>query len=328
MNLIKNDWGLFMKKIGVNICCYNEEGNIELMYEAVSKEMQAFPQYEYEIVFSDNNSSDKSQEILKNLCEKDKHVKAIFNLSNYGADRSANNLLINSTADAWIGITCDFQDPPSMIPIFIREWEKGYKIVWGQKTKSKENIIKRFCRNIFYKIIDSFSEYKTLRHVIGFGLMDKSVRETLIKTIRQDPLLHSRYLVCELGYDVKLIPYEQGIRKRGKSSYNISKYFQFAITSLCNTSLKPLRIMTVLGMCTAALSLIVAAIYFVYKVTHWYTFDAGMAPLVIGLFFASAIQLFCIGLLGEYIGIILRRVTDKPVVVEKQRINCNDDGDI
>lgn len=313
-----------MKTIGVNICCYNEEDNIELMYEAVTNEMKAFPQYNYEIVFADNNSVDKSQEILRNLCAKDVHVKAIFNQANYGADRSANNLLINSTADAWIGITCDFQDPPSMIPIFIREWEKGNSIVWGQKIKSKENKIKRACRSLYYDILDWFSDYKLLRHVIGFGLMDKSVRETLIKTLKQDPLIHSRYLVCELGYTIKLIPYEQAERKRGKSSYNVSKYFQFAITSLCNTSMKPLRIMTVLGMISAIISLLIAFVYFIYKITHWYTFDAGMAPLVIGLFFASAVQLFCIGLLGEYIGIILRRLTNTPVVVEKERINFDD----
>lgn len=211
-----------------------------------------------------------------------------------------------------------------MILEFIREWENGYKIVWGQKTKSKENGIKRACRNIYYGIIDSFSDYKMLRNVIGFGLVDRSALDVLLKTIKQDPLLHIRHLACELGYDIKFLSYEQQKRQRGKSSYSIGRYFQFAVISLCNTSLKPLRIMTATEMLTAMLSLFIAFVYFIYKITHWYTFDAGMAPLVIGLFFVSAVQLFCIGLLGEYVGIVLRRVTNKPIVVEKEILNFDD----
>lgn len=314
-----------MKKISICVCCYNEEENIELMYQAITKEMKAIPRYDYEIIFEDNASTDRSQEILIGLCEKDKHLKAIFNQTNYGADRSSTNLLMSSTGDAHIGITCDFQDPPTMIPQFIEEWENGYKIVWGQKVKSKESCIKRICRNMYYGIIDSFSDYKMLRNVIGFGLIDREALDVMRKIIKQDPLLHVRHLACELGYDIKLIPYEQQKRQRGKSSYNIARYFQFAVISLCNTSLKPLRIMTVVGMLTALLSLVVAAVYFIYKLTHWYTFNAGMAPLVIGMFFVSAVQLFCVGLLGEYVGIVLRRVTNKPVVVEKMKINFNED---
>ena len=314
-----------MKKISIGVCCFNEEENIELMYEAITKEMKALPQYDYEIIFEDNDSTDSSQEILRRLCAKDRHLKAIFNQVNFGIDRSSTNCMMNVSGDAYIGITCDFQDPPTMIPQFIKEWENGYKIVWGQKTKSKENKLKRLCRNIYYGIIDSLSDYKMLRNVIGFGLMDRSVLDVVLRTIKQDPFLHIRHLACELGYDIKLIPYEQQKRERGKSSYNIARYFQFAVISLCNTSLKPLRIMTVVGMMTAILSILITFVYFVYKITHWYTFNAGMSPLVIGMFFVSAVQLFCIGLLGEYVGIILRRVTDKPVVVEKERINFNEE---
>ena len=315
-----------MKKISVCVCCFNEEENIELMYEAITKEMKALPQYDYEIIFEDNNSADKSQEILTGLCAKDKHLKAIFNQVNYGVDRSNTNCMMSVTGDAYIGLTCDFQDPPSMIPQFIKEWENGYKIVWGQKTKSNESKVKRLCRNIYYGIIDKFSDYKMLRNVIGFGLIDREALDTMLKTIKQDPLLHVRHLACELGYDIKLIPYEQNKRQRGKSSYNIARYFQFAVISLCNTSLKPLRIMTVVGMLTAMLSLVIAAVYFLYKITHWNTFDAGMAPLIIGMFFVSAVQLVCTGILGEYVGIVLRRVTNKPIVLEKQRLNFDEEG--
>ena len=313
-----------MKKISIGVCCFNEEDNIELMYKAIKNEMEALPQYDYEIIFEDNASTDNSQEILRKLCLDDRHLKAILNQANFGAERSYVNCMMNASGDAHICITCDFQDPPSMIPEFIKEWENGFKIVWGQKASSKENKIKWICRNIYYGIIDSFSDYKMLRNVIGFGLMDRSVVDIAIKTMKQDPLLHIRHLACELGYKIKLIPYEQQKRERGKSSYNIVRYFQFAVISLCNTSLKPLRIMTVIGVFTATLSLLVALVYFIYKITHWYSFNVGMAPLVIGMFFVSAVQLFCIGLLGEYVGIILRRVTNKPVVVEKERLNFDD----
>ncbi|MCR5487739.1 MAG: glycosyltransferase [Lachnospiraceae bacterium] len=309
------------RTISIVICCYNEEDNIELMYQAVSKEMASFPQYDYEIIFEDNDSEDRSQEILKRICSQDEHVKAILNQCNFGPDRSYVNCLVSSSGDAVISIPCDFQEPPELIPQFIQGWEEGYEIVWGQKVTSKENKISRICRNIYYSVINFFSDYKQLSNVTGFGLVDRRVLDTALITMNQDPLVHIRHIVCEYGFKIKLLPYEQQKRMRGKSSYNIFRYYQFAVTSLCNTSLKPLRIMTVIGMITALLSLLVALIYLIYKLTHWDTFDAGIAPIVIGMFFVAAVQLFCIGLLGEYIGVIMRKITQRPIVLEKGRIN-------
>ncbi len=313
-----------MKKISIGVCCYNEEDNIELMYEALTEQMKKVPEYDYEIIFADNDSSDSSQEILKNIAGKDKKVKVILNQTNFGPDRSHVNCMSRATGEAFIGIPCDFQEPPEMIPEFIREWEKGHEVVWGQKVRSKENPLKRLCRNFFYALIDLFSDHKQYRHIIGFGLTDRKVIDIVLQTIQQDPEVNIRYAITEYGFDVKLLPYTQQKRLRGKSSYNFARYYNFAITSLCNTSIKPLRLMTIFGMFVALLSVLVAFFYLVYKLTHWDTFDAGMAPLIIGMFFFGAVQVFSIGLLGEYVGVLIRKVTDKPVVVEKETINFED----
>ena len=313
------------KKISFCVCCYNEEENIELMYEALTEQMKKVPEYDYEILVEDNDSDDSSPEIFRRIAAKDKRVKVILNQTNFGPDRSTVNCMRHMTGDAYIGIPCDFQEPPEMIPEFIHEWEKGHDIVWGQKLRSKENPIKRVCRNLFYSIIDLFSEHKQYRHVIGFGITDRKVIDIILQTIIQDPEVNIRYAISEYGFDVKLIPYKQQKRLRGKSSYTFAKYYSFAITSLCNTSIKPLRMMTILGFFAAIVSILIAAFYFIYKITHWNTFDAGMAPLVIGMFFVAAVQLFSIGLLGEYVGILIRKVTDKPVVVEKETMNLDDE---
>lgn len=316
-----------MKKISIGVPCYNEEENIELMYEAITAQMKQLPQYEYEIIFADNDSKDKSQEILRSLAAKDKKVRVIFNQTNFGPERSGVNCFRNASGDAYIGIPCDFQEPPEMIPTFIEEWEQGHDIVWGQKTQSKEGKIKYALRKLFYKIINTMSDYKQLEQTTGFGLMDRKVIDILLITLMQDPEFNARNLVCEYGFNIKLIPYTQRPRERGKSSYSLGSYFHFAITSLCNTSVKPLHLMTILGMVVGFLSFAAAVFYFVYKLLHWNSFDVGIAPVAIGLFFVSAVQLFCIGILGEYIAVLVRRVTDRPLVIEKEKLNFDNDNE-
>lgn len=313
-----------MKKITIGIPCYNEEENIELMYEAVTNQMLLLPEYDYEILFADNDSKDNSQNILRHLAEKDKHVKVVLNQTNFGPDRSVVNCFRNATGDAYIGIPCDFQEPPEMIPTFVDEWEKGHDIVWGQKSTSGESKIKLMCRKIYYSIIDFMSDYPQIKMTTGFGIMDKKVLETLLITQVQDPEFSTRNLVCEYGFDIKLIPYAQKERTRGTSSYNMAKYYDFAITSLCNTSIKPLRLMTIIGMSVSVICFIVAIFYFVYKILNWNSFNIGMAPMVIGLFFVAGVQLFCIGILGEYIAVLIRRVTERPLVIEKEKINFDE----
>lgn len=310
-----------MKKISILIPCYNEALNIELMYEAVSKQMVNMFKYDYEIIFADNDSKDNSQEILRKIAKNDVKVKVILNQTNFGPDRSVVNLYKNASGDCIIGIPCDFQEPPELIPVLIEQWEKGFDVVLGQKNKSKENFIKYNLRTAYYNIIESFSDYKTLKHVTGFGLIDKKVMDILLITQIQDPEYALRNLITEYGFNIKLLPYEQNKRERGKSSYSLYKYFHFAINSLCSTSIKPLHIMTLLGFFISICCFIVALVYFIYKLIFWNEFSVGIAPVAIGLFFVSGVQLFCIGMLGEYIGILVRRVTRKSLVVEKEKIN-------
>lgn len=316
-----------MKKISIGIACYNEEENIEQMYDALTKQMQLLPDYDYEIIFEDNNSQDASQDILRKIASQDKHVKVILNMTNFGPMRSGTNCMASVSGDVYMGLPCDFQEPPEMLPEFIKYWEEGYDIVWGQKNKSQENPMKYFLRKIYYKIIKMLSDYPQLEQVTGFGVMDRRVLDTVLRTKLQDPEVSIRHLVAEYGFNIKLLPYTQRKRLHGKSSYNVSRYFSFAITSLCNTSVKPLRMMVVFGMFAALVSLICAIAYFVYKLRYWNSFDLGLAPIIIGLFFFSSVQLFCIGILGEYIGIILRKTMDKPVVLEKERINFDEENE-
>ncbi len=314
-----------MKKISIGVPCYNEEENIELMYGTLTEQMRNFSQYDYEIIFEDNASTDTSEQILRKIAQQDKHVKVILNQSNFGPERSSTNCMGSMTGDAFISLPCDFQEPPEMIPEFLKYWEEGYSVVLGQKTKSKENRFKYFLRKVYYKIINAFSDHPQIDQVTGFGIYDRKIADILMITKSQDPFVEVRHLLSEHHFKMKLLPYSQRQRQHGKSSYTTWSYFSFAITSLCNTSVKPLRIMTVLGLVTGFLSLLCGGVYLVYKLLYWDTFSAGMAPLVIGLFFCASVQLFCIGMLGEYIGIILRKVTDKPLVIEKERINFEEE---
>ena len=316
------------RMVSIIVPCYNEEGNIEQVYSALVEQLAKIKdKYAYEIIFADNGSADRSESILRELASKDKYVKVILNQTNFGGDPSVTNLYRRASGDVIIAIACDLQEPPEMIPEFIKEWENGYEVVFGQKTKSMENPVKYMCRKIYYGIIDLFSDYEQYHQVTGFGLITRAVRDVILIQKKQDPGMNIRHIVGQYGFNVKLLSYTQRKRERGSSSYSVYGYYEFAVSSLCRTSLKPLRLMTILGVFTAMGCIIVALIYLVYKLTHWSSFNVGIAPLVIGLFFVSGITLFCIGILGEYIGIILGRVTDKPIVIEKELINFINDTD-
>lgn len=310
--------------ISIGIPCYNEEENIEEMYNTVTQIMKELGEQDYEILYADNASEDRSEEILRKIAENDKHVKVILNQVNYGPGPSSVNLIDKARGDAYIGLPCDFQEPPEMIGEFIKYWREGYNVVLGQKAKSKENPIKYALRKLYYGIISFFSDEDQLDQVTGFGLLSREALNVLIPIMNQDPQAPLRNLLPKFGFKTKLIPYEQQERRAGKSSYNASRYFDFAIISLCNASTKPLRFMTILGISLSAVSALIGIVYFIYKILHWDSFGAGVAPIVIGLFFISSVQLFCIGMLGEYISIILRRVTVPVKVVDKELLNFED----
>ena len=308
-----------MKHISVMTPCYNEEGNIMNIYQAVKAQFDKLPQYTYEHIFIDNCSTDRSREILRALAQQDKNVKVILNARNFGPNRSGTYGMFQGTGEALICIVCDLQDPPDMIPVFLEKWEEGYKVVMGQKTKSKENPLMFQVRKLYYKIMSALSETEHLENVTGYGLFDKEVLDMIQWMDDPDPYI--RGLVTQLGYKYCLVEYTQQQRTSGKSSYNFNKYFDFAITGLTHVSKKPLRIATLLGFAMSGISLVLAVVYLIMKLVHWYDFDMGTAPILIGMFLLGSIQLAFIGVIGEYIGAILTKVTKRPMVVEEERFN-------
>lgn len=314
-----------MKHISVMTPCYNEEGNIINIYQAVKEQFDKLPHYTYEHIFIDNYSTDSSREILRDLASQDKNVKVILNARNFGPNRSGTYGMLQGSGDALICIVCDLQDPPEMIPKFLEKWEEGYKVVLGQKTKSKENPIMFQIRKLYYRIMSFLSETEHLTNVTGYGLFDKEVLD-MIKWM-DDPDPYIRGLVPQLGYKWCLVEYTQQERVVGKSSYNFSRYFDFAITGVVHVSKKPLRVATLLGFIMSAVSFCIALIYLIMKLVHWDSFIMGTAPILIGMFLLGSIQLAFIGVIGEYIGAILTRITKRPMVVEEERINFDDTTD-
>lgn len=311
-----------MKHISVMTPCYNEEGNIRDIYLAVKEQFDKLPQYSYEHIFIDNYSTDKSRDILRELAKEDHNVKVIFNVTNFGPNRSGTYGMLQGTGDALICIVCDLQDPPDLIPEFLQKWESGYKVVLGQKTKSRENPIMFQIRKIYYGIMAKLSETEHLTNVTGYGLFDKEVLD-MIKWM-DDPEPYIRGLVTQLGYKWCLIPYTQRERQSGKSSYDFYKYFDFAITGLTHVSRKPLRIATLMGFAMSAISFAIALLYLIMKLIRWDSFSMGTAPILIGIFLLASVQLSFIGVIGEYIGAILTRVTKRPMVIEEERINFDE----
>lgn len=310
-----------MKKISFVIACYNEVGNIEELVNRILNVMSK-EQYKYEIIFADNASNDGTQDILRKLANKNRNIKVILNNRNYGPTKSPRNALRHASGDVVIGLAADLQDPPELIPEFIREWEKGYKLVYGQKRASDEGFIKYTLRSLYYNIIDFFSETPQYKHLSGITLHDKYVLNEMLGADQDIPF---RYLIAEMGYPVKLIPYKQNKRKSGKSSYNINRYFNFAINSLISTSTIPLRIATVFGCFMVVICFIIGLIYLIMKLRNWNRFSAGTTPILIGIFFLGSVQILFIGLIGEYVGAILKKLKKQMPVIEKETINFEDD---
>ena len=307
------------KTISVVTPCYNEEDNVYDVYRAIKDIRVSHPQYEWEHIFIDNSSVDKTLDLLKEIAYKDKRVKIIVNIRNFGHIRSPYHGYLSSTGDAMVVFLCDLQDPPELISEFIRNWELGYKVVVGVKNKSDENPLMFFLRKIFYSIIQNISETDLIQNFTGFGLYDKSFLNIIRKL--EDPYPYFRGLVAEYGQNRLEIPYTQRKRKKGKSKNNLYSLFDSAMLGFVNHSKIPLRLATFIGFVVSILSLLVGAAYLIFKLMYFDRYEAGIAPLVIGLFFFGAVQLFFIGIIGEYIGSIHTQVLKRPLVIEKERIN-------
>ncbi|MDR1695386.1 MAG: glycosyltransferase family 2 protein [Endomicrobium sp.] len=311
-----------MKKISFIIACYNEEDNIPLIYSAISKIMADMPQYNYNFTFADNASTDRSREVLRNLAAKDKRVRVILNNRNFGPARSGFNGFISTDGDATINLACDMQNPPELIPVFLKHWEAGSKVVWAQKTNSEESFLMKQIRNLYYKIIKLLSDVNHYENAIGWGLYDKSIVDE-VRSLK-DPEPDIRDIVSDFGYEVTLVPYVHPARRKGKSSYNFFRYFDAALSSLVHTSKVPLKLCIFLGLGMSFLSGLVSLFYLVYKLMYWNSFQLGLAPLVCGIFFIFSVQIFFLGILGEYVLSILGRVSFNKYVIEKERINFED----
>ena len=311
------------KKISICSGTYNEEKNIREFYERCLKELKKFPQYDYEFIVADNCSSDGTRQLLREIAAEDKNFKCIFNANNFGPHRSTSNARHQATGDAIIMIVSDRQDPPEMISDFIKKWQEGYQVVCAVKKQSKKESFFLYFRKLYYWLLTQCAETKLISNFHGFGLYDRKAVDAMKKF--NDPLPFPRGLVAEIGFKRCELPYTPGERKGGKSSYNFFQYYDYAMVGLVNYSRLPLRLAVFFGLFLAFLSFLVALTYFIYKIYNWDSFQVGMAPLVIGLFFFSAIQLIFIGLLGEYIGAIYAQVKNKPLVIEDEKINFDSD---
>lgn len=311
-----------MKKISIMIPCYNEVENVEPMCVAIIDELgKSLLRYDYEIVIIDNASTDGTRDKIEKLCSENKKIKAIFNVTNFGQFNSPFYGMCQCTGDCVIPICCDFQDPIEMIPKLVSYWEQGHKIVSAVKTSSKENPILYFLRSIYYKLIKSMSDVKMIEHFTGFGLYD----HTFIELIRKldDPIPFMRGIVAEYGAGFNLVEveYEQQKRRAGKTHNNFYSLYDAAMLSITSYTKVGLRLATFLGGITAFVSIVVAIVYTIIKLTNWDSMQMGTAPLTIGVFLLGGVQLFFLGLMGEYILNINTRVIHRPVVVEEERIN-------
>jgi len=308
-----------MKLISIVTPCYNEEKNVAGLYNEVKNVFAGLKNYRYEHIFIDNASTDKTVDILKSIAAVDKNVKIIVNLKNYGYLKSPFYAVLQASGEAVIPVAADFQDPPALIKDFIDRWERGYKVVVGIKSRSEENPLIFLVRKIYYSLIRSVSTSEQIKNFTGFGLYDRSVIEILRQYDERHP--YFRGLISELGFEISKIEFTQPIRRKGRSHSNFYTLFDVAMLGIVNYSVLPLRVATFIGFITAVASFLVALFYLFYKIIFWNRFQVGIAPLVIGIYFFSAVQLFFIGIVGEYIGAIYTQIKKRPLVIEKERVN-------
>lgn len=320
------DWKMADKKtISVMIPCYNEEENVRAIYEAVREQLiTRCASYDYEILFIDNKSQDRTREILREICGENRRVKVIFNVKNFGQFNSPYHGLLQTSGDCTITMCADFQDPPEMIPQFVAAWEEGYKIVIGRKTKSRENPLMYWLRGIYYKMLKKMSSTEIIEQFTGFGLYDRSFVEVLREL--KDPTPFMRGIVAELGPERKEVEYEQPKRRAGKTHNNFYSLYDAAMLSFTSYTKNGLRIATFAGFGIAVVSFLIGLFYLVMKLVFWDRFAAGYAPTMIVVFFMGGLLLSFLGFMGEYVMAINARVMNRPLVVEEERINFGDEG--
>lgn len=311
-----------MKKISIVSSCYNEELNVDELCARVKAQMKKYDgKYNYEHILLDNGSSDKTAERLRALAKKDKHIKVIINARNFGHIRSPIYGFLQSSGDAFISIVSDLQEPPELIPEFIKQWEEGHEIVIGVRKSSSETPLLAMIRKAFYFFIRKIADHdvRMVKNYTGFGLYDKKVLDYLRAC--EDPYPYFRGLVAEVGFDKGMVYYDQAPRKRGITANNFYTLYDMAMLGIVKYSKVPLRFFTFAGFVLSGISILISMTYLILKLLYWESFTMGTAPILIGIFFFSSVQLFALGIFGEYLGAIYTRVDKKPLVVEKERIN-------
>ena len=312
------------KTISVMIPCYNEEENVRAICEAVREQLKTnCPAYDYEILFIDNKSQDRTREILRELCAEDPRVRAIFNVKNFGQFNSPYHAMLQTSGDCTITMCADFQDPPELIPRFVSAWEAGYRVVIGRKTRSKENPLVYWLRGMYYKTLKKMSSTEIIEQFTGFGLYDKSFLDTLRGLHEPTPFM--RGIVAELGPERKEIEYEQPQRRAGKTHNNFYSLYDAAMLSFTSYTKAGLRLATFFGFLVAVVSFLIGLFYLVAKLIFWDRFAAGYAPMMVALFFMGGVLLVFLGFLGEYVMAINTRMMDRPLVVEEERVNFPDE---
>jgi len=313
-----------MKRISIVTPCYNEAENVEDLHAQIVQIMSDLPAYEFEHIYIDNASNDGTVPILRRLAAADPRVKVILNARNFGHIRSPFHGILQAHGDAVICMSSDFQDPPVLIKELVGKWEEGFGAVLGVKTRSKESRLMFLLRRFYYRVLRKLSEVPLVENFTGFALYDQQV----VRVLRQidDPYPYIRGLIAEIGFETAKVEFVQPRRKRGITKNNFYSLYDMAMVGFTSNTKIPLRLATILGFIAAAVSFLIGLFYFVYKLIYWNSFTAGLAPLVVGLFFVGGVQLFFLGIVGEYIGAIYTQVRHRPLVVEKERINFGSEG--
>lgn len=308
-----------MPLISIVTGCFNEEENVDELIERIRAQFEKLPNYDYEHILIDNASTDSTTEKIKAHAAHDPRVKLIINTRNFGHIRSPTHGILQAAGDAVIGMASDLQEPPELIPELIKQWEAGFKVVAGVKPSSKETWLMNTIRRSYYRTIGRIADTRLIPHFTGFGLYDRAV----VEIIRQidDPYPYFRGLIADIGFPYAEVPYIQSNRKRGITKNNFYSLYDMAMLGITTHSKVPIRLATMAGFGLSALSLFMALAYLIYKLLAWDTFAVGTAPIVIGLFFFASVQLFFIGLLGEYIASIHTQVLKRPLVIERERVN-------
>lgn len=306
------------KLISIVTPCFNEEDNIEELYQRIASVMEKTI-YSYEHICIDNCSTDSTLTKLKRLASIDKRLKIIVNARNFGHIRSPHHAILQSSGDACILISSDLQDPPEIISEFIEKWEQGFKSVLAVKPESEEPSLMFSIRKFYYRLITRISETPLIQNATGAGLFDKVVIDILRKI--DDPYPYFRGLICEIGFPIGIVPFTQPRRKKGVTKNNFYTLYDMAILGITNHSKVPLRIMAIFGFSLSILSLFIAFIFLIAKLVFWNDFQLGTAPILIGVFFFGSVQAFFIGLLGEYVSSIHTQIRNLPLVIEVERIN-------